>query len=395
MLPVYYWILWKDNQMNKLKHIGKKWLATAMVFVLMISLTGCMGEQVGIVYNSDGTCGYTMKYFWEEAAYNYMLVEDDADEERMFFQSGDYQTGKEIVNGKTYYTYSRSFSFGSYEEMKKFLTDDEIYLATLKKNSVDPDAYNDQDMDAPFSALTMDGNGFTAELNINGELGAFIGSSSESSSKIQETGYTSSAEYYSSLGMLLDITVTLPTPIIESNGVVSDTTVTWKLNNMPIDRKLIAVTYGNPITSDTQAPTISGVDEGKKYGTVDIYAEDNVGLKSLVLDGINYSSNLIHLDEHGNHTIIATDGNNNTTVVNFSIDAKTPKVKGVKSGKTYKKSVKLRFSDDTGVKYVKINGKKIKSKKKVKIRKPGIYYVHVCDKYGNVNDVYFKIKKKK
>ncbi len=381
--------------MNKIKNVSKKWLAAVLVLTLMMtSLTGCMGEQVGIVYNSDGTCGYTMKYLWEEAAYNYMLVEGEGSEERMFFQSGDYQTGKETINGKTYYTYSRAFSFGSYEEMKNFLTDDKTYLATLKSNSVDPDAYNELDMEAPFSYLTMDANGFIAEININGELGVYSDGTSDSSG-LQEAGYASSGEYYSSLGMLLDIAVTLPAPIVESNGVVSDKTVTWNLNNVPIDGKLIAATTGNPITSDTEAPRISGVKENKLYGRVGLSAEDNVWLKSLTVDGVSRNTYSILVTDHGKHTVVATDGNNNTTTVNFRIDAKPPKIKGVKDGKTYKKAVTLRFSDDNGVKRVEVNDKKIKGKKKVKIKKPGSYLVYVYDKCGNYNEKYFRIKKKK
>lgn len=380
--------------MNKRKNISKKWLAAIMVFSLMLcSLTGCMGEQVGITFNSDGTCSYTVKYLLEESAYSYLAVTGDTEE--LFFMSGDYQTAKETINGNTYQSYSRTFSFHSYEEMKTFLTNNDTYISTLKSNSVNPKVYDDLGEVTPFSSLTMDASGFTAQINMEGELALFSDDSGESISELQEAGYTSQSDYYSSLGMLLDISVTLPSPIVESNGVVSGNMVSWNMSNVPIDGKLIAATAGNPISSDIEPPAISGVKENKKYREVTIIASDNVWLKALTVDGVNKTANKILVTEHGKHTVVATDGNNNTTTIHFQIDAKAPKIKGAKNGKTYKKPVTLRFSDDAGIKKVLVNDKKIKSKKKVKLKKPGIYVVYAYDKCGNVNYKYFKIKKKK
>ena len=71
-----------------------------------------------------------------------------------------------------------------------------------------------------------------------------------------------------------------------------------------------------------------------------------------------------------------------------------PTVTGVKNNKTYKKQVTIKFSDkQSGIKKATLNGKKIKSGKKVK--KNGKYTLKVHDKAGNVKQVKFTIKIKK
>ena len=71
-------------------------------------------------------------------------------------------------------------------------------------------------------------------------------------------------------------------------------------------------------------------------------------------------------------------------------DTKKPTVKGVKNKKTYKKAVKIKFSDVSGIKKATLNGKKIKSGKKVK--KKGKYTLIIIDKAGNKIKIKFRIK---
>lgn len=77
-------------------------------------------------------------------------------------------------------------------------------------------------------------------------------------------------------------------------------------------------------------------------------------------------------------------------------DKKKPTVKGVKNGKTYKKTVKIKVSDASGIKKVTLNGKKMKVskfKKGYKIKKKGKYTLKVWDKANNKRTVKFRIKK--
>ncbi len=76
------------------------------------------------------------------------------------------------------------------------------------------------------------------------------------------------------------------------------------------------------------------------------------------------------------------------------IDTKKPTVTGVKNEKVYRKTVTIKFKDKgSGIKSAKLNGKKIKTGKKVK--KVGKYKLVVIDKAGNKTTVRFRIAKKK
>lgn len=76
-------------------------------------------------------------------------------------------------------------------------------------------------------------------------------------------------------------------------------------------------------------------------------------------------------------------------------DTKKPTVKGVKNNKTYKKKVKFKVSDKSGIKKVTLNNKKIKvskAKKGYTVKKKGKYTLIVWDKVGNKRVVKFRIK---
>ena len=73
----------------------------------------------------------------------------------------------------------------------------------------------------------------------------------------------------------------------------------------------------------------------------------------------------------------------------FTIDKKKAAV-NVKSGKTYKKGKKITFKDANGIKIAKLDGKVIKTGKKV--IKKGSHTLVVTDKAGNKKTVKLKIK---
>lgn len=74
-------------------------------------------------------------------------------------------------------------------------------------------------------------------------------------------------------------------------------------------------------------------------------------------------------------------------------DMTAPSITGVKNNKTYKKAVTIKFSDkNSGIKSAKLNGKNVKSGKK--ITKPGKYTLVVTDQCGSSKTVKFTIKKK-
>lgn len=76
----------------------------------------------------------------------------------------------------------------------------------------------------------------------------------------------------------------------------------------------------------------------------------------------------------------------------FVVDLEAPTITGVRNNKTYKKTVTIRAYDDiSGIKYIKLNNRTIKSGKK--ITKKGNYKIVTMDKCGNKRTIKFKIKK--
>lgn len=78
-----------------------------------------------------------------------------------------------------------------------------------------------------------------------------------------------------------------------------------------------------------------------------------------------------------------------TQTIQFVIDKIKPSV-NVKKGKTYKKGMKLQFSDASGIRYAKLDGKKVKNK--TKISKKGSHKIVVVDLANNKQTMRFKIK---
>ncbi len=95
--------------------------------------------------------------------------------------------------------------------------------------------------------------------------------------------------------------------------------------------------------------------------------------------------------EEGEHEIEAADILGNETTVDIIVDRTKPAIKGVKNGRTYKRAVKIRFSDKNGIKSAKLNAKSVKSGARVK--KKGRYVLKVVDAAGNSKTVKFRIRK--
>ena len=108
------------------------------------------------------------------------------------------------------------------------------------------------------------------------------------------------------------------------------------------------------------------------------------------------TENSILKTEANGGTYDVNNPENNSSDSSKKKDTKKPTVKGVKNNKTYKKSIKFKVSDASGIKKVTLNNKKIstsKAKKGYKVSKKGKYTLKVWDKAGNKKTVKFKIKK--
>lgn len=374
----------------------KKFSALFFALTLVVGmLTGCMGQEYNMSLNSDGTCTYTTKYLYEKSVYESMM--QGSDTSSSILTTGDFTQATETINGNTYYTFTRSFSFSNVDSMRSFLTEDAAYYNGMVAGSKKPENYaaSKDSLRAPFDSVTLDATAFYASLSTDNALLSSAGENNSSDagavSKDTLKGYDSINDYYQSQGMIINVSITLPAAITDSNGTISGNTATWDISKLPDDNKLIAVTNGTPIKSDTVAPTITGVKNNGLYGKkVTVVGTDDVSLPFFSLNGLRMNNNKFTIATSGKYTVVATDANNNSTTVKFTVDTKAPKIKGIKSGKLSKKGVTLRFSDNTGIKSVKVNGKKANTKK-VTVKKTGKYVVKVTDKAGNVTTAKFRI----
>jgi hypothetical protein len=372
----------------------KKIVSMILMAAMMICmLTGCVGQSISVTLNGDGTCSYLLKYLYEKNTYESLLDQSNSTSPLL---SGDFARAEETVNGVTYLTFTRTLTFADTTVLTSALTDLDAYINKLKEGSAKPSLYTtDTITAAPFSSITLDNNTFVAEMS-SGSISSQTGQYATDASGISAdalNGYSSLNEYYKANGILIECAVTLPGVIAESNGTISGSTASWSTDTLPADNTLIASVTGGIFSTDTEAPVIKGVRNNGLYSKVSsVKATDNVSLKSFQVNGINMCSNKLSFTKTGKYTLVAPDYQGNSSTVKFRIDAKAPRVKGIKNGKISKKNVTLRFSDNIGVKSVKVNGKSA-STKKVTLKKAGKYTVKVTDQAGNKTTVKFRIKK--
>lgn len=359
-----------------------------IVFILTSGLiTGCAQEQMNFNIQKDGTCTYGIKTLILKSVYDALTSGGNGSLEEMFGEG--YEVGMETISGQQYYSFSRTIGFNSTSELQKFMTEDDVYRSKISEGVKDTSLYEDQE--APFSSAEITSDRFIATIDTGSEPTDI----SQIEKEMKEAGVSDYNDFIARTNLTILVSVTLPEVITESNGINSGKTVTWNLDALPDDGRFIAVTGNNPIISGDKArPKVTGVKNKGYYNKpVTVNVSDNVSVPSIALDGKRYNAAAFKVSNEGSHTVLATDANKNITKVVFTIDTKKPIVKGVKNQKTYKKKVSLKFSDNTGIKSVRINGKK-SSTKKVTLKKKQKYTVKVTDKAGNTTTVKFRIKKK-
>ena len=140
---------------------------------------------------------------------------------------------------------------------------------------------------------------------------------------------------------------------------------------------------------DTVKPTLVGIkNKGKYKGAFNLNAKDNIGVKSIKLNG-KVVKDGYKIAKSKKYTAVVTDNAGNKSTYSFSVDVKAPTV-NIKNGAKYKK-VTINAKDDfSGVSIIKLDGKKVKNK--TVVTKKGSHTLSITDKYGNKTTVKFKIK---
>ncbi len=141
---------------------------------------------------------------------------------------------------------------------------------------------------------------------------------------------------------------------------------------------------------DLAAPKVKGVTPNKVYkGDVKISGVDDIEVRVFTINN-NLSRGTVKVTKPGKHTVFLEDYAGRRTTTVFYIDKSTPKVSGVKNKAVYRKAVKVKFTDDTGIKTLTLNGKKFKNNSTIK--KKGKYTLVAVDKAGRKTTVSFTIK---
>lgn len=185
-------------------------------------------------------------------------------------------------------------------------------------------------------------------------------------------------------GMDVTTKVTLPEKIVCTNGKLSSDkkTASWTAD---VSNPLGAV-YAYTASSDELIKiNVKSLTNKKK---VKVVTNDKV--KSVKVNGKAVKGKTINLTDDGKYTIDVVTAN---ATKSFEVvkDSTAPTVKGVENGATYDGSVKIKFSDKSGIKKATLNGKKVK-KTGTTAKKTGTNKLVVTDKAGNKSTITFTIK---
>ena len=361
----------------------KKLVMILLVLVAVLGLSACSYETTYTI-NEDGSVEAISKMWYGlddlkqvlELSMRYMdAIGKDVDEETQN-RMADFQS---IETYEELLAFSEKYGLGSFSNMEKkefngllFFSDDSAvntstydadYMAEIAKVGllVTPDAFR-------FSMKDL--ISFYKEQNI---IGGTESTSDESYEEAMENSY-------------FFVTVNMPKEILFTNGQLSEDKKSVYFEIDLSDTKNSFYAY----TKDSDEIISLGIEDGAytKAKSVKITTPDEI--MDVKVNGESVTATEIDTKKDGQYEIYVKTANSEKTV-KFIKDSKKPVVSGVKNGKTYKKDVTVTFSDDaSGIKTAKLNGKKIKSGKK--ITKKGSYTLKVSDKAGNKTTVKFVIK---
>ena len=357
--------------MKKSKKMCSFGLVLALVFCL---LTGCMGSDMGIQIKEDGTGSFTLCYMVDKGVYEYLKAQGSDSTEDIDLKSLGFEESVKMHNGTSYIAFSKTVDFASTNELEQLLTDGDVLSKKFIGEEPDGEAAGTELL----SYVNVKNNLFEGVVHI----------------PLQDEEDT--------LGMNTDtvfsiFNIAFEKEITYTNGKLSEdkkTAIFEVTGKDQGDIYMVATTADKEsIPADTVKPVITGVANGKTYKKFPkVTIKENVGCKVLTANG-KPIDNEFPVEKDGTYKIVAQDFAGNTSKVTFKVDTTAPKVQGVGNHKSYRSAKTIKFTDKNGIKSATLNGKKIKSGKKVS--KPGKYTLKVTDKAGNITKVYFSILKSK
>ena len=190
------------------------------------------------------------------------------------------------------------------------------------------------------------------------------------------------------------MTITYPFAVGKANGAIQADGYTVKYDVKALlnqkENRLYAISKSALAAADKI--TIQGVKDKKAYRrAITVRVDAQSAVTAFTVNGKQQPVNRFSTSQDGKYKIVVKSATGLTKKISFCIDKKKPTT-NIKNKKTYNKTVKITFKDKiSGIKKATLNGKKIKSGKRVK--KNGKYTLKIYDKAGNVKTVKFTIKK--
>lgn len=329
----------------------------------MMILSGCgVYSTMGTTIHADGSGAVTFTVGYDDTTLQTLI-----DKEYMTQAECDESKAKAVpvtVNNKTYYCTTETINFSSGTDLGTKLVDRGFSGAVIYT--------------APDTFFM-----YNEKMEINEEaLGGLV--SAEDINNMLNNSY-------------MEISVTFPTAITShgEGGVLSNDnkTITWDMAYLNSGKDLYATT-----ANVVEAKPISANVKAKNY-TKPKVIKISSGEGIVYFDGEPVKSGKIKA-KNGAHIIIILNKNGTKQSIPFSVDMKAPLIDGAKDGKTYKKKIKLCFTDmESGIKSIKINGKKLSKKAMQKamlkgytIKKKGTYKVTVVDNVKHETTITFTKK---
>lgn len=312
-------------------------------------LTGCSYEET-LIINKDLSATGTVTCYTTQAEEDDLVKQmgGETTYEEMMTGTGFVYEGTEMINGVPNSKYSFSQKMDKTETKKSF-----IELTTQK-----------------------------AVLDVSAE--------SENQSEYASGSSSLSVQDMDSCRLVIKY----PFKVAKTNGKVQSDgyTVVYDIKKMQKSKVQRAYALNASALSKSNTVTIKGVKNKKAYKKqVTVKVSSKGVITSFTVNGKAQQTNSYSAKKDGRYKVVVKTASGQKKTLTFYVDGTKPTT-NIKNKKTYNKPVKITFKDKTsGIKSATLNGKKIKSGKKVS--KNGSYTLKITDKAGNVRTVKFTIQK--
>ncbi|MCI6013155.1 MAG: hypothetical protein MRZ97_10285 [Firmicutes bacterium] len=341
----------------------KKRISAALVVVMaVLCFTGCMYGEDRISVNEDGSGQSYSKITVDKALYDQAASSLGMTTEDLGLGEGKVQT----IEGKEYYVFEVRNDFSSFGELKDGLENGGYSGIYVSENGL---------------RYVLDSGVSKEDVKMMEDMGLELGNS-----------------------MKVFVCITMPKEIVKTTGTLSEDkkTATFEIQGNDLyDVHDIMVST----KAENTRPTLSGIANNKTYGgPKTVTVKDASGISSARYkknDGKYYSFDISKtFAKNGKYTVYAEDYYGNKAEKTFTIkDTTRPSVSGVINRKTYTKERKITFSDNCGVKSVKLYmGSKVKTltpeeiENGIELSGTGSFKIVVNDINGNSRTVLFKLK---